>query len=212
MTIRFSESLEPRFSSIAVMGAGGERLDSGPAYAVGGDGKRLGVAVRPLPPGTYKVVWQATSVDTHQTDGEYVFTVAASQAPAIGFNHVWARATAGTAKTAAVYFTVTAAGTQDRLIGARTPIAAIAGLHETIEDRGVMKMRSVESVAVAPDKPVLFEPGGNHVMLEGLREPRKAGTHFPLTLVFEQAGPTVVDVVIEPIGAPAMHHGTMAGH
>ncbi|MEI7713663.1 MAG: copper chaperone PCu(A)C [Rhodospirillales bacterium] len=212
VTIRFSESLEPRFSSIAVIGAGGERLDSGPAYSVGGDGKRLGVAVRSLPPGAYKVVWQASSVDTHQTDGEYAFTVAASPAPAIGFSHVWARASAGPATTAAVYFTAIAAGTQDRLIGARTPIAAIASLHGTIDDRGVMKMRPVENVAVAPDKPVLFEPGGYHVMLEGLREPLKAGAHFPLTLVFERAGPTTVDVVIEPIGTPAMHHGTMAGH
>ena len=212
VTIRFSESLEPRFSTIAVIGAGGERLDSGPAYSVGGDGKRLGVAVRPLPPGAYRVVWQVTSVDTHQTDGEFVFTVDAAKAPAIGFSHVWARATAGTATTAAVYFTATATGKQDRLIGARTPIAAIAGLHETIDDRGVMKMRSVENVIVAADKPVLFEPGGYHVMLEGLREPLKAGAHFPLTLVFERAGPTTVDVVIESISTPAMHHGTMAGH
>lgn len=72
IAITFSEALEPKFSSIAVHGAGDARFDTGPAHA-GADAKTLVVKLKPLPPGSYKVVWHATSVDTHKTEGSYGF-------------------------------------------------------------------------------------------------------------------------------------------
>ena len=75
MEIVFSESLEPKYSAITVTDAAGAEVQSGEAHLVNGDGKRLGVALRPLQPGIYTVTWHATSTDTHKTEGSYRFTV-----------------------------------------------------------------------------------------------------------------------------------------
>jgi methionine-rich copper-binding protein CopC len=36
----------------------------------------LAVPVKPLAAGVYTVLWHATSVDTHKTEGHFTFTVA----------------------------------------------------------------------------------------------------------------------------------------
>jgi len=209
VTIAFTEAIEPRFSTIEVTGANAQRVDDGEPHLVNGDAKRLTVEVKPLPPGAYTVAWQATSVDTHKTDGRYRFTVAAADESDISLEHVWARASAGNATTGAAYLTVTDNGRPDRLVGVSTPVAAMAELHETINDNGVMKMRPVAGVALEPGKPVTFMPGGYHVMLMGLKNPLKAGDSFPLTLNFEHAQPITVTAHVEAVGGAGM--GSMGG-
>jgi len=75
VSITFSEEVEPHFSGIEVLDAKGNREDQGAARIPGGDAKILSVAVKPLQPGAYKVVWHATSVDSHKTKGSYGFTI-----------------------------------------------------------------------------------------------------------------------------------------
>jgi hypothetical protein len=43
--------------------------------ALGSGPTELRVALKPLPPGTYKVIWRVLSVDTHRTQGEFTFSV-----------------------------------------------------------------------------------------------------------------------------------------
>ena len=74
VVIRFSEPLEPRFSSIEVRDASGHRVDRGGTHGAEDDPRRLAVALAPLVPGAYQVTWRATSVDTHRTEGSYRFT------------------------------------------------------------------------------------------------------------------------------------------
>ena len=76
VTLTFTEGLEPRFSSIAVEDAAGQRVDLGDAHLVQDDQTRFAVGLKPLAPGRYKVQWRATSVDTHKTNGSFSFTVA----------------------------------------------------------------------------------------------------------------------------------------
>jgi hypothetical protein len=75
VTINFTEGVEPHFSSIEVQDAAGHRVDKGVAATAPTDNKRFSIGLQPLQPGTYKVVWHATSVDTHQTNGTFQFTV-----------------------------------------------------------------------------------------------------------------------------------------
>jgi copper resistance protein C len=75
ISITFGEEVEPHFSSIVVLDAKGHREDQGPAHTAASDAKILSVAVKPLAPGLYKVVWHATSVDSHKTKGSYHFTI-----------------------------------------------------------------------------------------------------------------------------------------
>lgn len=211
VTIAFTEAVEPRFSTIEVTSAGAQRVDNGEPHPVGGDAKCLAIGLQPLAPATYTVAWRVTSVDTHKSDGVYHFTVAAADASDISLEHVWARASAGNATTGAAYLTVTDNGSPDRLVGVSTPVAAMAELHETINDNGVMKMRPVAGIALKSGKPVTFMPGGYHVMLMGLKAPLKAGDSFPLTLTFEHAQPITVTAHVEAVGGAGMDHGTMQG-
>ena len=75
VVLTFSEAVEPRFSTIAVQDSAGARVDAGDPHLVNGDGKRLAVALKAAPPGIYTVIWHATSVDTHRTEGTFRFTV-----------------------------------------------------------------------------------------------------------------------------------------
>jgi periplasmic copper chaperone A len=186
-------------------------VDDSQLHTFAGDAKRLSVGLRGVSPGTYVVTWHATSVDTHQTDGSYRFTVAAGDASNITVEHAWARPTASAATTGAAYFTVIDKGSADNLVGVRTPIAASAELHETINDNGIMKMRSAPSIALEPGKPVAFKPGGYHVMLMGLKSPLKVGSSFPLTLTFEHAQPVTVTAKVEAAGGANVDHGAMPG-
>jgi methionine-rich copper-binding protein CopC len=73
--ITFTEGVEPTFSSIIVQDAKGQRVDTADLHSASADGLRLEVGLKPLTPGTYTVIWHATSVDTHRTEGQFVFTV-----------------------------------------------------------------------------------------------------------------------------------------
>lgn len=74
VTITLTERVEPRFSRIEVRDAAGARVDNGDTQ--GGDKpETLLVGLPRLPPGAYTVIWHATSVDTHKTEGKFTFTI-----------------------------------------------------------------------------------------------------------------------------------------
>jgi copper(I)-binding protein len=207
VAIDFTEGVEPKFSTIEVQDSMGMRVDKADPHTAPTDARRLIVNLAALPPGTYTVDWHATAVDTHKTSGSYHFTVAAmamqGDAGGIVATHAWARATPPNATTGAAYVTLTDNGLPDHVTGASTPVAGMAAVHETTNDGGVMKMRPVPSLALETGKAVTFAPGGYHIMLMGLKQPLKAGEHFPLTLSFEHAAPVTVDVAVQAIGAGA---------
>lgn len=76
VALRFTENLEAAFSSIAVTGPDGARVDSGDLHVDPGEPMVLRVSLKRLAPGSYKVVWRVVSVDTHVTEGDFKFTVA----------------------------------------------------------------------------------------------------------------------------------------
>lgn len=124
----------------------------------------------------------------------------------------WARASIGKLDRSAAYFEIMNHGkTADRLVSAKTTVSEKTELHTTIKENDVVRMRALDDgVEVPADGTVTFAPGGNHVMLIGLKEPLKDGASFPMTLVFEKAGEVKVDVAVKK-GAPDsggghMHH------
>lgn len=75
MWLRFSEGVEPAFCTVAVRDAAGADFVAGSPHTAPDNARQLLVALKRLPPGSYKVEWHATSVDTHKTEGTYAFTV-----------------------------------------------------------------------------------------------------------------------------------------
>jgi copper(I)-binding protein len=128
--------------------------------------------------------------------------LAQSGQASIQIEHAWARASAG--KTGGAFLTiVNSGGSDDRLIGAETPVAAKAELHRTIEENGIMKMRPVAELEIKAGGKAELKPGGYHVMLTGLTAPLKEGASFPLTLTFAKAGKIATTVTVEKAGASA---------
>ncbi len=128
----------------------------------------------------------------------------------IKVKHAWARASIGTERPGVAYLMIYNDGAEsDRLLGADTPVAKHAMVHESLMKDGVMKMRPAGDIEIAPGGKVMFEPGGLHLMLTFLQKKLVEGESFPLTLTFEQAGEVKVDVKIAGVAAknaPNGHH------
>ena len=125
---------------------------------------------------------------------------AATASQSVRVEHAWSRATPGASTEGVVYATLVASA-PDRLTSVSSTVAANAQLHENLTTDGVMKMRAVASLDVAPGKPVKLAPGGYHIMLDGLKAPLKAGQTFPVTFHFEKAGDVTASVSVQPISA-----------
>ncbi|MET1080591.1 MAG: copper chaperone PCu(A)C [Pseudomonas sp.] len=112
--------------------------------------------------------------------------------------HPWSREMPPTAPTAAAYFVVHNQGASaDRLLGADTPVAGKAQLHQHLNRDGLMKMEHVAAVDVPAGGEAVFAPMGYHVMLFDLKQPLRDGTRFALTLHFEKAGDVQVEVAVQ---------------
>ncbi|HEU4604233.1 MAG TPA: copper chaperone PCu(A)C [Steroidobacteraceae bacterium] len=100
-----------------------------------------------------------------------------------------------TATVGAAYMTIKSS-TPDELLAAETPIAQSVEFHTTQNADGMMQMRELPHVAIGAGEPFKFSPGANHMMLMGLRQPLVAGSTFPMTLHFKQAGAIAVTVEV----------------
>lgn len=126
----------------------------------------------------------------------------------LNIDHPWSRALPPNAPAGAAYFVIHNSGTDDdSLVSVSSPIASKAEMHTHVMLGEVMKMQQVDSVAVPAGGEAKFAPGGNHVMLFGLKQPLVAGEFFPLTLVFEKSGAVEVEVKVEQDApAPSTEH------
>ena len=73
VALRFSEKLEPKFSS--VVDSTGKQVDKGDATVDKADRMVIRVPLQPLEPGVYKVEWKAVSADTHKVNGDFTFKI-----------------------------------------------------------------------------------------------------------------------------------------
>ncbi len=75
MKLWFSDELEPAFSTIRVIDAGGRRVDRNDVHVDATDARILEVSLPELAPGRYRVVWRVVSIDTHVTHGSFALNV-----------------------------------------------------------------------------------------------------------------------------------------
>ena len=129
----------------------------------------------------------------------------------VAVENAWARASIS--KTGAAYVTLVNRGAgDDRLVAARSDVAARVELHTHEMEGNIMRMRPVEAIPVPAGQTVMLKPGGHHVMMIGLKGKLEEGGAFPLTLVFDKAGEITVEVPVRKMGAmgPGEPHG--GGH
>ncbi len=211
LALNFSEALEPKFTTVEVTDAMGTRVDTANLHVVGGDAAHVAIGLKSLQTGVYRVVWHATAVDTHKTDGHFTFTVTAAAAQGISVQHPWARATSPSQSVGGAFLSLTNTGAADSLVSASSPDADRVELHQTVEQNGVMKMLPIPKLPLATGQTVELKPGSYHLMILGLKHPLTPGTSFPVTLNFDEAAPVTVSVDVTTAGAsgPGMAHGAM---
>ena len=74
-----------------------------------------------------------------------------------------------------------------KLVGAFSPVAGVAEVHEMKMEGDVMRMRAVPALDLPAGKTVQLKPGGYHVMLMELKQALPKGSTVPLTLTLRDA-------------------------
>lgn len=94
------------------------------------------------------------------------------------------------------YMTLTASGA-DRLVSVESPDANIVQIHESRMESNMMMMQQLrDGLPLAAGQATALEPGGNHLMLLGVKEPLVAGDTVALKLIFESAAPVEVTATV----------------
>ena len=138
-----------------------------------------------------------------------MFAASAGTPPGLAVTDAWARATPPGTPVAAVYLVIdNTGGKADRLLAVSTDRAGSAEVHTIVHDGDLAMMRRVDPLHVAAGERVVFEPGGNHVMLMGLKSPLAEGESLTLVMNFERAGVLRVEArVMAATSTPeAGHH------
>ena len=84
-----------------------------------------------------------------------------------------------------------------RLVRADAPGFDRVELHRSMEVDGVHRMKRQDSIVIPANGSATLAPGGYHVMLIGVQEPRRAGDEIPLTLVFDDGEEMTVPVPVK---------------
>jgi len=120
---------------------------------------------------------------------------------ALRIEHPYATPSPAGARNGAVYLRLLRnTGDQpDRLVGARTPVAAAVEIHRSAVDANqVMRMRAVDGIDLPPRSERALRHGGEyHLMLIDLKAPLQEGERFEITLRFEKAGEREVKVWVQ---------------
>lgn len=119
--------------------------------------------------------------------------VQAASAVNLSINDAWLRATPPGAEVGSGYGELRNAGAKPlRIVKITSPVAASVEVHSMSMEGGVMRMRMLDTVRVPAKGVLTLEPGGQHLMLMGLRQPLVAGQTIPL--VFKLADGRTVSV------------------
>jgi copper(I)-binding protein len=104
--------------------------------------------------------------------------------PGLHVEDAWARASMMADLPAAVYLTIrNSTDTDDALVDASTPAAAVVELHQSSDDgEGAMGMLPVDRIPIPAHADAGIEPGGYHIMLIDLVEPLAEGDAVELSL------------------------------
>jgi copper(I)-binding protein len=111
----------------------------------------------------------------------------AAYAQNVDIKDAWVRTSVPGQKATGAFMKITAKeGT--KLVGASSPAAVVAEVHEMKMEGDVMKMRAIPGgLDIAAGKTLELKPGGYHVMLMDLKATLQKDSTVPLTLLFKDA-------------------------
>ena len=87
-------------------------------------------------------------------------------------------------RIAAAYVSIHNRGPATALISASTPAAEVAEIHVMTTDGKMMRMKKINRLPIPARGSATLQPGGNHLMLIGLKRDLAPGDSLALTLTF----------------------------
>ncbi len=98
----------------------------------------------------------------------------------------WVRSSVPGQQASAAFMKLTAPEPM-QLVGASSPVAGVAEVHQMKMEGDVMRMRPVAKLNLPAGQSVELTPSGFHLMLQDLKRPLLKGTTVPMTLVLRDA-------------------------
>jgi len=133
-----------------------------------------------------------------------------STAPTAQVEEAWVRLPAVPGRPAAGYFRIEiGGGTRETLVAVESPSARRIDMHMTATENGRTTMRALDEASTRLGRPILFEPGGRHLMLHGLDPALRPGDTIELNFRFLLAPPATARARLVAAGDEAPHG---AGH
>ena len=120
----------------------------------------------------------------------------------------WARAAMQGQNSAAYLMLHNHSSSADELIGVSSDIAEAVEVHlSQMGPNGEMQMIPQESVPLGAGEEVMFQPGGLHIMLIGLKQDLKTGDTFQVVLHFKTHADITLEVAVQEM--EGMNHQNM---
>lgn len=112
----------------------------------------------------------------------------------------WLRESIPGTENGAGYLTLTNTGTESvTLVGASTEAARATEVHQHILRDGMMRMKRVPELTIEPNQSVVFQPGGYHLMLFGVKNAFRVGDSIEFTLQFSDGARVNFAAEVQPI-------------
>lgn len=99
----------------------------------------------------------------------------------------------------AAYMAIHNQGPETALVSASTPAADVIEIHVMTTDGNMMRMKKINRLPIPTNGSATLQPGGNHLMLIGLKRDLTPGDTLPLTLTFANGQIQTIDAPIIPI-------------
>lgn len=137
--------------------------------------------------------------------------VAANAFAQVSVEAPWVRESLPQQQATGAFMRLHADAADVRLVGASSPLAEVAEIHEMRMTDNIARMQRVDAIPLKAGETVDLMSGGYHLMLMGLKGPMRKGQVVPLTLVFEYAGgrreSVTIGAPVRPLTAGSeMHH------
>ncbi len=112
----------------------------------------------------------------------------------------WLRPTgAGMSMTGGYLVLINTSSRPLRLRAASSPEATSVTLHRSVVSGGVARMESLTDGLVIPaGARITFQPGGYHLMVEGMKHPLKVGDRMKISLAVDAAAAVSVSFEVRP--------------
>jgi copper(I)-binding protein len=104
--------------------------------------------------------------------------------PIVSIQDAWIRPTSVGQDVGAAYMTLSSAQNVS-LVGIESDLTKSIEIHSMTMEKGVMKMRMLDTLQLTAGKPYNLAPGGFHLMLFDLKKPLKVGERVNFVLHFK---------------------------